>query len=132
MAYPKRVLLIDDDEDDCDIFNSAINELESGIDFFYDCDSEKALKRLSSEQLPVPDLLFLDWNMPKLTGMQYLTAIRKFPCFDNVPVIIYTTSTAQKDREEAGRLGASYFISKPSSFKELKQLLQHIFALTWQ
>lgn len=132
MAYPKRVLLIDDDEDDCDIFNSAINELESGIDFFYDCDSEKALKRLSSDQHPVPDILFLDWNMPKITGMQCLTAIRKLPVFDTVPVIIYTTSKAPKDREEAGRLGATYFISKPASFNELKELLQHIFSLTWK
>ena len=125
------MLLIDDDEDDCFIFGSVIHELGKGIDFFYDCDSERALKSLADATLPVPDLLFLDWNMPKITGKQCLKAIRKLPPFAAIPIIIYTTSTAQRDREEARRLGASYFVSKPSTLQELQKLLDHLFSLKW-
>ena len=131
MSYPKQVLLIDDDEDDCFIFGSVINELGNDIEFFYDCDSERALKRLADITLPVPDLLFLDWNMPKKNGKECLAVLRKLPQCATLPIIIISTSTALRDREAARRLGASYFISKPSTFSELQQLLEHILSLPW-
>jgi CheY-like chemotaxis protein len=70
--------------------------------------------------------------MPKINGSQCLQTIRSIPLFAAVPVIIYTTSTAQRDREEAGRLGSSYFVSKPSTHRDLQKLLQHIFSLKWE
>lgn len=127
MSYPKRVLLIDDDEDDCFIFRSVLNELGSDIEFFYDCDSERALKRLMDIDLPVPDLLFLDWNMPKKNGRDCLIAIRKLPQYEALPIIILSTSTAPRDREEASQSGASFFLSKPSTISELQKLLENIF-----
>src|SRR5688572_2064972 len=101
LVFPKRVLLIDDDEDDCYIFNSVINTMGNGIEFSYDRDSERALKSLSNEQQPVPDLLFLDWNMPRVSGSVFLQTMRSLPQLATVPVVIYTTSTAPFDREEA-------------------------------
>jgi CheY-like chemotaxis protein len=132
MRYPKRVLLIDDDEDDCYIFNSAVIDFDCGIEFFYECDSERALRCLTDGLFPVPDLLLLDWNMPRVTGSQFLQAIRSIPLFTALPIIIYTTSTAQRDRDEARLLGASYFVSKPSTQEELQKLLRHIFSMQWE
>ena len=129
MIYPKRVFLIDDDEDDCFIFGTVLNEFEQRIEFFHDDDSEMALRRITDESLPVPDLLFLDWNMPKRSGKQCLMAIKQFPLYADVPVIVYTTSNAQEDREEALRLGASYFLSKPASIVELRNKLLQVFSL---
>lgn len=129
MSYPKRVLLIDDDEDDCFIFNSAVQELGSRIELLYETDSEKAIDHLFSEQIPAPDLLFLDWNMHKKTGKDCLMEIRRHPRFANLPIIIFTNSTAEEDLEEAMRLGASHFVSKPTSFPELVMLLGYIFSV---
>jgi CheY-like chemotaxis protein len=78
---------------------------------------------------PLPDIVFLDWNMPKLSGRQILGAIRANGRYDEVPVIIFTTSSSTQDKEEAAELGASLFISKPASLFELKKNLEDIFSL---
>jgi DNA-binding response OmpR family regulator len=123
----KRVFLIDDDEDDRLFFGIGLNEFDPTIEILYDRDSETALRRLSEKKQPLPDIVFLDWNMPKLSGRQLLGAIRTNSRYNKVPVIIFTTSTSDQDKDEAKELGASLFLSKPSSLFELKKNLQEIF-----
>jgi CheY-like chemotaxis protein len=130
MKFPKRVFLIDDDEDDRYIFNIVLNEFEEPIEFLHANDSESALQRLKDVSLPVPDILFLDWNMPKYSGKECLHTIKQFPHFHTIPIIVYTTSMAQEDEREALSLGASYFLSKPTSIIVLHKKLQEIFSLT--
>lgn len=127
MQPSKRVFLIDDDEDDRLFFGIGLNEFDPTIEILYDRDSETALRRLSGKMQPLPDIVFLDWNMPKLSGRQLLGAIRTNKRYNKVPVIIFTTSTSDQDRDEAKELGASLFLSKPSSLFELKKNLQEIF-----
>jgi len=124
----KRVFLIDDDEDDRLFFGIGLNEFDPNIEILYDKDSENALQRLSEKKQPLPDVVFLDWNMPKLSGRQILGAIRANGRYNEVPVIIFTTSSSSQDKDEAKQLGASYFLSKPSSLYELKRNLQDIFS----
>lgn len=131
MQPSKRVFLIDDDEDDYLFFGIGLNEFDPTIEFLYDKDSETALRRLSEKMQPLPDIVFLDWNMPKLSGRQILGAIRANRVYNEVPVIIFTTSSSSQDRDEAKELGATYFISKPSSLHELKQYLEDIFTNVW-
>jgi CheY-like chemotaxis protein len=70
--------------------------------------------------------------MPKLSGRQILGAIRANGKLDDVPVIIFTTSSSTQDKEEAAELGASLFFSKPSSLYELKKNLEDIFSFVWE
>lgn len=125
----KRVFLIDDDEDDRLFFGIGLNEYDPSIEFLYDRDSETALRRLTEKMQPLPDIVFLDWNMPKLSGRQILGAIRANGRYDEVPVIIFTTSSSMQDKAEAAELGASFFLSKPASLYELKKNLEDIFSL---
>ena len=127
MQNSKRVFLIDDDEDDRLFFGIGLSEFDPSNEIVYDKDSEMALRRLSEKMQPLPDIVFLDWNMPKLSGRQILGAIRTNSRYNKVPVIIFTTSTSIQDKDEAKELGASLFISKPSSLFELKKNLQEIF-----
>ena len=127
MFRSKRIFLIDDDEDDHLFFEIGLNEFDPSIEILYDKDSEMALRRLSEKMHPLPDIVFLDWNMPKLSGRQLLGAIRANEMYKAVPVIIFTTSSSEQDKEEAKQLGASQFRSKPSSLHELKKNLQEIF-----
>jgi CheY-like chemotaxis protein len=131
MAYPKRVFLIDDDEDDRLFFNMALNGLEYGGEISCHQDGEAALEQFSNKNTPVPDIIFLDWNMPKLDGRQCLAAIREIPLYNSLPIIIISTSSAIQDIQDAHRLGATYFLSKPGSILELQKRLQHLFTLNW-
>jgi CheY-like chemotaxis protein len=132
MQQSKRVFLIDDDEDDQLFFEIGLTEYDPTIEFIYDKDSETALRRLSEKMQPLPDIVFLDWNMPKLSGRQILGAIRANRRYNDVPVIIFTTSSSWQDRDEAKQLGASYFLSKPASLYELKRNLEDIFSSIWK
>jgi len=132
MNQPRCVCLIDDDEDDYYFFKMVIDAFEHRIELAYHKDGETAFKKLSDTNSEAPDLLFLDWNMPKWTGKQCLMAIRELPGYSEVPIIIYTTSNETKDKDDARQLGASYFLSKPASISQLYKELEHIFSLNWK
>jgi CheY-like chemotaxis protein len=131
MLHPKRLFLIDDDEDDHLIFHLALGELGLETDCFEDTNSEEALLRLREGSVPVPDLIFLDWNMPKISGKECLICIRQIPACAHVPVIIFTTSSSWYDKDETQQLGASYFLTKPNSVKKLRQSLLCMLNRDW-
>jgi DNA-binding response OmpR family regulator len=131
MGSPKRLFLIDDDEDDLFIFHLALQELNVVTDCFEDTNSEKALIRLKEGNIPVPDMIFLDWNMPKISGRDCLICIKQIPAYAHVPVIIFTTSSSWRDKDETKQLGASYFLTKPTSFKELCRSLLNLLTRDW-
>jgi len=122
-----NVLLVDDDEDDRDLFCLAVHDLEPGFDCALARNGEEALQGLRMERFPKPHLIFLDLNMPRLDGLQFLREIKKDLLLQDISVAIYTTSKWEKDVEEAKRLGAAYFLTKPSSFRELCKLIADVF-----
>lgn len=124
------VLLIDDDIDDRMIFGDVLKELVPDIIYNEAINGEDALVRLESGL--VPDLIFLDLNMPRVDGKQFLAEIRQIAHLRHIPVIIYTTSSHESDKKETRALGASYFITKPNSLHELNQLLKGILEHTIQ
>ncbi|MGN7821668.1 response regulator [Chitinophaga sp. 22536] len=124
------VLLIDDDVDDRMIFGDVLKELVPDIIYNEAINGEDALARL--EEGLVPDLIFLDLNMPRVDGKQFLAELRQIEHLRHIPVIIYTTSSHESDKKETRALGASYFITKPNSLHELSQLLKGILEQTIQ
>lgn len=117
----KRVLLIDDDHDDCIIFQTVIDNFDSSFDFSFNQHSHVALQLIQNSPEPIMDILFLDWNMPILSGNDFLKSIRELPIYANTPIVIYTTSNSDQDRKLAMKLGASSFITKPTSVSDLRQ-----------
>lgn len=132
MEQPKTLFIIDDDEDDQLFLHEAIHDLNIPIDFFYANNGETALQLLKGEDIPVPDYIFLDLNMPKLNGKECLIEIKKLPKYANVPIIIYTTSSNQKDKQEIIELGAHYFLTKPTRISELCNRLLDVFTMDWK
>jgi DNA-binding response OmpR family regulator len=126
-----HVLLIDDDEDESLIFETALEELDYKIDFSFYQDSTIAVLKLKNT-CEIADFIFLDRNMPKMSGKDCLTAIRELPGYNAVPVIMYTTSNAAIDKSEARRMGASYFLCKPITVSELARQLNIIFSFDWR
>ncbi|RBL93999.1 response regulator [Chitinophaga flava] len=124
------VLLVDDDIDDRMIFGDVLKELVPDIIYNEAINGEDALERLGNGL--VPDLIFLDLNMPRINGKQFLAEIRQIEHLKHIPVIIYTTSSHESDKRETRELGAAYFITKPNSLHELNQLLKGILEHTIQ
>jgi len=122
----KQVLLIDDDRDDADLFKEALFEINSTIVFQHYEDSKAGLKLLLEKQTELPDLIFLDINMPIVSGWQCLTEFKKADHLKHIPVIMFTTSSQTSEKEIADELGAEGFITKPSEYKALKELLSSV------
>ena len=115
-------LLIDDDADDREIFSMALSEADPGVECVMAGSGFDALEKLKPTAF-VPDFIFLDLNMPGMTGRECLKEIRRMERLDNVPVIVYSTSSVSRDIQETRKMGANDYISKPTSISELTELL---------
>jgi CheY-like chemotaxis protein len=124
MSY-KHILLIDDDDDDQEIFLSAMEELEFSVMCTVLSSAESALSKLETKQT-IADLIFLDLNMPIMNGKQFLKEIMKNEELRHIPVIVFSTSSQQETIQETKKLGAHDFITKPTKFSDLKNILKSI------
>jgi DNA-binding response OmpR family regulator len=126
MADFKTCLLIDDDHDDHEIFMMALENVEKPVKLISEYNAASALSRLRN-LTELPDVIFLDLNMPKMNGKQCLVEIRKEKHLNKIPVIVYSTSSEIKDLIETQELGATAYIVKSSSVRELSLALNDLF-----
>jgi len=120
----KDILLVDDDLDDISLFQEALNEVDSLINFHSARNGAKALEFLHSMPAIAPDLIVLDINMPEMNGWRCLTELKNTPLLQQIPVIMYSTSADKMDQQKASRLGANGIYQKPERFEEIKHLLK--------
>jgi CheY-like chemotaxis protein len=132
MRQPKTLYLIDDDTDDLDFFCEAVTNIDPSIICMRATNSDTALKAFKLHDVPIPDMIFLDLNMPLIDGRRFLAEIKMLPPYAHIPVIIYSTSSHARDIEETQQLGASGFLTKPYSLAELVEELNDIFANDFQ
>ena len=118
----QQFLLIDDDDDDQEIFLTALEKLSGKVGYTAVSNAAEALERLTAGELKA-DLIFLDLNMPGMTGQQFLLEIKKRDNLKNIPVIIFSTSSHQDTIRETKEAGAYDFITKPDKFDELITIL---------
>lgn len=118
-----RILLIDDDIDDRQLFTEALEDVDAGVVCEEATGGEEALQKLFAETDKKPDLIFLDINLPVMSGWDFLKQLKQVEAFKHLPVIVYSTSSHQKDRETAESLGALCFVTKPDEYKQLKNML---------
>lgn len=126
MKTKTSFLLVDDDAEDVAVFEQLLKEIDPLIELVTAADGLEALNSLQQRKHDLPDLVFLDLNMPRMDGKECLRELKKDAQLKKVPVIIYTTSSQSKDIEEALQRGAICFITKPTSLKELKHILSYI------
>ena len=124
----KTCFLIDDDEDDREIFQLALAQIGETFNCITSDNCPEALENLRNGSLS-PDYIFLDLNMPVVSGRDCLIEIRKISRFNDTPVLIFTTSSIVKDKEDTMSLGATAFITKPSKISTLSILLKEILSV---
>jgi CheY-like chemotaxis protein len=127
-----HVLLADDDEDDRLFFKEAFEEIKIKTKVTLVKDGVELMKYLSSDSRPKPHILFLDLNMPRKSGIECLLEIRSNDHLKDIPIAIYSTSSSEEDIENTFIKGANVYITKPSEFKELKQILEEVITINWQ
>jgi CheY-like chemotaxis protein len=114
---PIYILLADDDEDDRLIFSDALNEIKMNTIVNTVNDGQELLNYLNKDGVVLPNVLFLDLNMPRMNGLEFLTELRANPEFEQIPVFITTTSGMEIDRLNAANLGVQGYILKPLDFE---------------
>ena len=124
---PKICFLIDDDQDDQEIFSMALQKVDVPIVCVVASDCGEAIKKLSKDTSFNPDYIFLDLNMPRMNGKECLKEIKKHAHLKDIPVVMYSTSLKTSDIEETKKLGAIEFITKPSSIPTLTRVLNNFF-----
>ena len=124
MPY-RNILLIDDDEDDREIFQAAVEKLDQPINCIVLKNAGEALDLLRANQLNA-DLIFLDLNMPGMNGQQFLLEIKRIEDLKHIPIIILSTSSHSSTIEITKDLGAMDFFSKPDKFEDLIGILRSV------
>ena len=128
-----RILLADDDEDDCMLAREALAESRLLSELYVVRDGEELLdylyhrgKYANPKSSPRPGLILLDLNMPKKDGREALKEIKNDPKLRQIPVIVLTTSKAEEDIYHTYDLGANSFIIKPMDFESLVEVMRTI------
>lgn len=109
--------MADDDNDDCMLAKDAFEANGTQCMMHFVEDGVQLLRYLS-DSVTLPDLILLDLNMPRKDGRQALKEVKSNPVFQDIPVVVLTTSRAENDLIYCRKTGANSFITKPSSFSE--------------
>lgn len=128
-AAPINILLADDDLDDCDFFKEALQELPLASELTTVNDGEQLMKLLNNSAGQLPQVLFLDLNMPRKNGFECLFEIKSNTHLKSLPVIILSTSFDKEMAKLLYNSGARHYIRKPAHFSELKKIIQHALAI---
>lgn len=121
----RNVLIIDDDREDIAIFCEALLEIDKDITCEFVANSRHAVEKVLCAEI-VPDLIFLDLNMPMVDGWDVLKELKSNETSRSIPVIIFSTSPLDRELLRARQSGASGFLSKPDDYLELTKGLRTI------
>jgi CheY-like chemotaxis protein len=129
--YTQHVFITDDDEDDRLLFQEVVKELPYLVHLSMARDGEETIKILNQLH-QLPDLLFLDLNMPIKNGLECLVDIKASKKLRSLPVIIFSTSIYPSAINQAYDAGAHLYIRKPNDFLSFKRSVQYVLSFNWK
>ena len=118
-----NLLLADDDADDCMIFKEALEELPISSSLETVSNGDELMDMLSAKSTTLPDIVFLDLNMPRKNGLECLSEIKVNEKLKTLPVIVYSTSLDHEVIHQLYEKGAHRYIRKPGDFSKLKKVI---------
>ena len=117
-----NIILVDDDLDDVLLFRQAIKDISKTVNCVELGGGRDLLNYL--EVTPYkPRMIFLDYNMPGMNGLECLQELKKAQKFNGIPVIIYTTYLSSEQESSCVNLGASVIV-KPNTYSELLEVIE--------
>lgn len=118
-----HILMADDDKDDFYILKEAAEKAGDPCKISF---AANWFELWRSIMKTLPDILFLDLNMPVKNGIECLQTLRDDRKYDSVPIIIYTTSVNKNDIDRAYKYGANYFIVKPNAMDDITTMIKKL------
>lgn len=129
LSRPVKAYFTDDDIDDFELFAEAALRVSANIELVPFSSCEQLLKRLKES---APDILFIDINMVRMSGIECLQAIKLMPKLSKVPKVIMSTSASKMQVDDCIKLGCDYYFQKPSSYEGVINELKTIFEKNWE
>ena len=130
MTTPIRVLLVEDNPGDAHLTRDTLEQSKLLIEITVAIDGEDALDYLlgrgSYAGVALPDLIVLDLNLPKLSGREVLAEMKLHDRLRGIPVVVLTSSDAEKDVVMSYQLGASCYVTKPVGLEAFKDIVRSI------
>lgn len=120
------VMIVDDDQDDRQVLAETIHDVSAAYQIVEAQDGQEGLRMLA---MTVPDLIFLDINMPLMDGFAMLAAVRKLTKYAMLPIIMYSTSRRKEDVKKSLDLGASRFVVKPDTSLHVRKIVDEALEL---
>lgn len=123
----KIFLLIDDDKDDRNFFKRCLNKINPQIGYLEGVNGKSGLETLESNMSKLPDVIFLDINMPVMTGWECLQSLKQNKIYSDIPVVMFSTSGSQRDINMAFELGACAYCVKPDEPSDVLEIIKFVF-----
>lgn len=118
-----NILLADDDQADCLLFKEALSELPLNTNLTIVGNGEQLIDAITEKGIKLPDVLFLDLNMPRKNGFASLGLIKRSDDLQKLPVVVFTTASDMETVKKVFRDAAHFYITKPSDFLQLKKVI---------
>lgn len=126
---PINLFLVEDNPADVDLTRLALEENNMSVNLQVAYDGEEALtylQALEKKEMPLPDLIILDLNIPRIKGLDILKIIKSNPALQSTPVVVLTTSSAEADKADCYQHFANCYITKPLDFEEFIEVIREI------
>ena len=126
MRQLKPILLVEDDVVDAMTAERALKELEIMNELIKTCNGEEALDYLRETDNENPCLIFLDLNMPRMSGLEFLEIIKKDDNLKSIPVVVLTTSKEESDKTASFKCSVAGYIVKPVDYDKFVEVIRTI------
>jgi CheY-like chemotaxis protein len=121
-----NIMLVEDELADMHLIRFALNNGELPVSLHHACDGLDAVQYLEQHPATLPDLILLDLNMPRMDGKEFLKTVKHHPMWSQIPVVVLTTSDAERDVLDVYRLGAAGYVTKPSDMTVFVDAMHHL------
>jgi CheY-like chemotaxis protein len=126
MKSSKPILLVEDDNVDVMTVKRAFKDLNIKNQLVASSNGEEALEYLKNNGNPAPCMIFLDLNMPKMNGLEFLRIIKTDDSLQKIPVIVLTTSSQEEDIIESFKFSVAGYIVKSVDYNEFTEAMKTI------
>lgn len=126
MGEYKHIVLVDDDLDDHLLFEESLIELDMGLELTHFENGELLGHYITENPDMKMELIFLDLNMPRMNGKEFLAKFAQYLSSKQIPVVVFSTSFNREEIQQIKSLGASYYFRKPPAFNDLKKGILYI------
>lgn len=128
-ASPHLILLVEDNPADADLIQESLAESVGRVKVDVAVHGEAAIDYLSRKNsagdvVSVPQLILLDLNLPRLDGRQVLSEIKANCDLRHIPVVVLSSSTAERDVMQSYELGASCYLVKPHNLDSFRRMVR--------